>query len=271
MNRRMLAAAILLALPAMSGRCADVLTYTDGKRAEGLFVRFQGGQFEFLEGDAKPAKVAAARVESLTLDPPVKADVRRRGGRSLDGVMLTGYSKPQFTFADGTGPVPTMQIERIQPRSDLRREMQHVAEAQRAATVSTPASGILELPIHTGVVTVVHFHMEEVASSLKQGNYIQERCAESKGKIAFFRVNLRGWDDPAARQYQIASVPQFWFYDRDGQLVRKLTDRFTGDDIDAAFASVKPDSGKGRNPRHASVPGAQEPLSAPSGTSRLAK
>jgi len=53
------------------------------------------------------------------------------------------------------------------------------------------------------------------------------------------RIAVGGPDSQEARRYGIASVPQFWFYDRAGRLTTKLTERFTSTDIEAALKDAQ--------------------------------
>ncbi|MCE9614975.1 MAG: hypothetical protein K8T26_11900 [Lentisphaerae bacterium] len=235
-------ATLAAALGALSAPAADMLTLADGQTVTGTFQGYRSGQFEMQSDTAKPVKYPQLRVTALTLSPPVAVQVHRRGGKNLNGVQLTGYQKPTFAFATDTGDlqIPGVQVASIEAMPDMQRDMQHVAESARTAQAAVPHDETFRLAIHTGTVTVIQFHMDTVMSSVRQGGYVQSRCDDSRGKLRFERVDLTGWDDPVAQRYHIASVPQFWFFDREGNLRTKLTDRFTTDDIDAAFAAMRP-------------------------------
>ena len=45
-------------------------------------------------------------------------------------------------------------------------------------------------------------------------------------------------DDPVAQANKLRSLPQFWFYDRRGELSGKLAERFTEEDISKAFEAA---------------------------------
>ena len=240
--RRILSLLFLSLSLLLPARATDLITLIDGTTLEGTFVFYKNEQFEFLPaGASKSTRSPQSRVSALTLAPPVQSELRRRGGKNLAAAAFTGYQKPNFLFTTDTGPlqVAGMQMVSVVPHADMQREMQHLADADTSARSATPHDAAFRIALHTGVVTVVHFHMPDVVSSVRQGNYVRDRCAASKGKIEFTRIELSGWDDPVATRYKIISVPQFWFFNRDGEIATKLTDRFTSDDIDAAFNASK--------------------------------
>jgi hypothetical protein len=96
----------------------------------------------------------------------------------------------------------------------------------------------IENYVKTGHVTVVHFNSDDVVSSVRQGAVVDTMARDSKGKIALVKVNMSSLDSPGAKKYGIASIPQFWFYDQNGQLTTKLVDRFTESDITAALQAA---------------------------------
>ena len=87
------------------------------------------------------------------------------------------------------------------------------------------------------MVTIIHFHVlsEGVQSYTRMENYVATLPRKNRGKVEIKKINLKDWDDPTAKKYNITSAPQFWYYSRSGKLSAKLKDRFTAEDIDGAF------------------------------------
>ncbi|MDA0578632.1 MAG: hypothetical protein O3B24_11100 [Verrucomicrobia bacterium] len=244
MPRRVALPVLILTFVLLHGtvHTIDVLTLTSGNTVEGTFLQFKNGQFEMRATDSeKSTRTPLTQAASLSLGPTVQAEIRQRAGKILDDVTFTGYQKPNCTLTTSTGPMTLsgVQTASIKPTTDMRREMQYVATASSAAEKSAPHDSDFRITTHTGVISVVHFHMHNVVASTRQGGSIENRCATSNGKLAYTRVTLQGWDDPAAKHYQVTSAPQFWFFDRRGELVTKLTERFTYADIDAAFSAAR--------------------------------
>lgn len=93
----------------------------------------------------------------------------------------------------------------------------------------------VESKLKKGVVNVVHFHYAAAHSSVRQGNYVAVLARKSGGRIAVSQIVVKDWDAPVCQAKEIKALPQFWFYSRSGKLVKKLTERFTESDIDAAM------------------------------------
>ena len=93
----------------------------------------------------------------------------------------------------------------------------------------------IESQLRRGLVNVIHFHYAAAHSSVRQGNYIEMLARKSNGRITVSRIVVPGWDAPICVKKELKALPQFWFYSRSGRLTKKLTDRFTESDIDAAM------------------------------------
>ena len=78
-------------------------------------------------------------------------------------------------------------------------------------------------------------HVERVVT------YLDELSSKpaNKGKLIVLRAVIDDDNAPFVKQYGIMSFPQFWFYDRNGQLVVRLVDRFSPPDIDDALKKAK--------------------------------
>ena len=130
-------------------------------------------------------------------------------------------------------PVPmpgTAPAVRDWGRTGKWREIQ----TSTAQVISHGEEVDLSQALKKDVVNVVHFHKASVLSSVRQGNYMETLSQKSKGRIAVQRV-IADWNSPICVALEIKSLPQFWFYSRSGTLTRKLVDRFTEADIDAAL------------------------------------
>lgn len=243
---RRVACAVALLLPALfaglgttgSAQAADILTLASGESLQGAFTGFRGGQFHFAEDGEADRKFPQIKVAALSLSPPVSVNLKRRGGRNESGITLTAYNKPHFQFSgpDGALNLAGAQVASIEVLDTFARAMQHQTERDRADQAAVASEGRLVVP--TGQVTVVHFHMESVVSSMRQGHYAQTLAG--KHKIAYVRVDLTGWTDAIATEHHITSAPQFWFYDREGRVTQRLTDRFTDVDLETAFRKARP-------------------------------
>jgi hypothetical protein len=226
-----------------ASRAADTLVLTSGERLTGTFRGYRGGQFEFAPASGKPQRVPLIKVEALTLAPIVQVNIKRRGGRNLENVPLHAYQKPNFSVVSGSAPLslPSSQVASIEAIDTLARSMEHMDDSKPATPVIGPD---FQLPLPSNAAAVVHIHLADIVSSVRQGNYAQQLAA--KRQIPFVRVEITGWDDPIARHYGITSAPQFWFYDRDGKRTRSLTERFTDSDIEAAIDSMPRNSAPNR-------------------------
>jgi hypothetical protein len=229
------AALLCLALPATA---IDHLTKKGGDEIVGTFAAYQTGRFKMKTTDGKSVTVPVIQVERLTLSPAPAVEVRRRGGKNLDGAHFESYAKPNFTFTTGDGSLtlPGTQVASISTEDDFRRSMQHAEDAQRDTAAGNHDGAIT---VHTGSVTIVHFHMADVVSSVRQGNYLKEVADRSNGRIVYERITLNGWQDPVVARYALRSAPQFWFYNRGGELATKLTERFTEQDLDDALRQAR--------------------------------
>lgn len=93
----------------------------------------------------------------------------------------------------------------------------------------------IESQLKKDVVNVVHFHYAAAHSSVRQGNYLEVLARKSNGRVVIHRIVVPGWNAPVCVAKGVKSLPQFWFYNREGELSSKLTDRFTENDIDTAL------------------------------------
>jgi len=228
-------AAIFLAAAAAEA-AVDVIEVMGKTRHEGLFQQYDSSRFIFKTRDDKLLRQMRTSVTSLELDPPPSVSVELKGGKdSPTGLRLKSYSSGTFTFDQNGRPftVPETRVASIQVWESVR--MLDPEQPAPSAAAADPGSEPLESRFKRGAVNIIHFHKADVVSSVRQGNYLQEVAAKSRGRVNVIRVEVTGWIAPIAVEYGITSAPQFWFYGRSGRLSDKLVDRFTDQDIDRAL------------------------------------
>ena len=156
------------------------------------------------------------------IEPPVDADVAKTPPR-------TGIAEP-----DIVAPRPVK--EREWTRSGKWREMEDDSASQ---IISHGEVVDVEASIRKGYVNIVHFHMPRTVSSIREGNYIQALSKKRSNRLVVWKVVVPDFHAPVCSGLGLKSLPQVWVYDAQGRLVKKLTDRFTEGDIDAAIKSAR--------------------------------
>ena len=215
---------------------ADTLTTKDSAQpVEGQFEAFRNDRFLFLPQNGKKLQVPRTRVVTLHLTPPGRVSVKSRATKDTADWKLAGYESNQFTFVTpgGTTTLAAGMLTAVAMKLDFR---------QVTTSQTMPATADLDIAslVESGKVTIVHFHMPSVMSSLRQGSYAGSLEKNSRGKIKVATITLDSFTNPVAQKYAITSAPQFWFYNPRGKLTAKLVDRFTEADMDnAAKAASK--------------------------------
>jgi hypothetical protein len=97
----------------------------------------------------------------------------------------------------------------------------------------------LDDALKKGFVNIIHFHSPKVLTSVREGNYIEALAAKPSHRLVISKVVVSDFSAPVCEQLGVKSIPQFWFYDAQGRLVKKLTDRFTEGDIDGAIKQAR--------------------------------
>jgi hypothetical protein len=229
----MLVAACVLGL-APRPASPDTLHLRGSGPVEGMFQSYKNGRFRFVTADGRDLTEMRTRVETLRIDPPAAVSVKPQGHKKRDDLKFKAYTGSAFVF-DGQGgelALSAASVSFIEPGLDFSRPAIQVVST---GTSDPGAMPDVQRHVVTGVVTVIHFHMPGVLSSVRQGNYLGELARQRQGRLELVRIEVPGFESPVARRYQITSAPQFWFYDRRGRLVGKLTERFTEEDIETAL------------------------------------
>jgi hypothetical protein len=93
--------------------------------------------------------------------------------------------------------------------------------------------------VRKGFINIVHFHNPKLLPSIREGNYVEALAANSSKRIVILKIVVEDFNAPVCVAQDITSLPQFWFYDERGNLVHKLTKRFTEGDIDRAVTQAR--------------------------------
>lgn len=233
---RFVSAVILFA--GLAGVAAsDTLERTSGAPVEGFFLSYDRGKINFMNREQKTLHESPGGVKKLILDRPLKGSLELKSKRGAkDDVTLTGFEQGSF-LVERDGKLEKISVINLAEfRVDAtanQRTMDQLDE--RAEVISKGGEVDLSKSVEQGRVTVVHFHLPGAITSERQGNYVETLVRDSKGKVALKRVVVEGANVPVARQHGLVTLPQFWFYGRDGQLVTKLTSRFTENDLSEAL------------------------------------
>ncbi len=226
---------------AMVAGAGDVLVLTTGQKYEGIFDGFKNGSFVFNIERGPVKKESGSRVSKLVMTSPCKTTVVLQGGKSPEPLRLLGYEKSTFQF-DREGQAvtyPLSKVKEVQVEIDFSR-VEDTSEAE--ATIITQGDDVeMNSVIKKGQICLVHLHGEGLMQSERTIEYINSlpKKSENKGKLVILRANLKDMDNEFCRQKGIQSLPQFWFYNRRGELVVRLIDRFTPPDIDAALKKAR--------------------------------
>lgn len=216
---------------------ADTLTLTDGTVVTGAFEKFSAGAFYIKAPDGKTVKESLLKVQSLELDPVTTVNAKPRAGKRMENAKFKGYKKPKFLFEDGGREVAISGTEMslIEIGLDFARAMQLAGTGKDPEAAGE--SFDIESSVKPGAITIVHFYAPALRPLQQPDNYVV-RLRDEK-KIELVQVDIKAWDSPVARQYDIKTVPQFWVYDKQAKLFTNLVERFTGVDIDNAIKAAK--------------------------------
>ena len=258
----------ILSLLAATAVWADTLTRNDGATASGSFQGFADRQILFKDEDGNPIRAYLVDVQSLVLDAPIKANVETIT-RQYDAVVFHKLdhnmlrlrkdgslaSEPVYMLKrlDVLGPVtpaPATEPAAVDPagvpravapsRQPAVRDWKRAGkwrelDDDKSIIISHGEEIDIEASLHKGVVNVVHFHYPQAMASTRQGNYIQGIMTRHANRMVVLKIVTPDFNAPICNALKLKSLPQFWFYSPDGRLVKKLVDRFTESDIDAAL------------------------------------
>lgn len=241
MTRRRWICAGLAWLVAVSLWAGDKLV-TGGREIEGIFEGYSNGRFQFFSDKTKKFKASTASVTRLTMSSPAAASVALNGGKGPVALKLKGYEKSLFIFEkdDGTEVTyPSSKVRAIKMELDFNRV--ETTDSSEAIIISNGEEADVSSFLKKGQAAVVHVHRKGLMQSERVVNYLDELSSTpaNKGKLIVLRAMIEDDHAPFVQQYGINSFPQFWFYNRQGQLVVRLIDRFSPPDIDEALKKAK--------------------------------
>ena len=227
---------LLAAGLAPAGRALDTLTPASGPAREGMFLGYENGSFQLINKEQKTDKLLVAATLSLRLDPPREVTVTPRAGKP-ETMTLQSFEKGQFIFKRNgvEAPRPLSLVKRIEVPFSAQGNVDDL-NAQVIKGDAPPAPETLADPGHT---TIVHFHYPKSVASMRQGALVATLTRESRGSVTLRKIEIPDWNAATVAQYELKSLPQFWFYNARGELVKKLTERFTDEDIASALRGAQ--------------------------------
>lgn len=208
--------------------CPTVSVELINKRWDSVVFKGYDKYLVFLMDEAGETRAPATMLKAMTIlggrEPQVKSPESMVPEASV-------VEKPAVreTGLVTAGPPPPAVREWKQ--GGKWREM----ESSGVAVISRGEDVDIESRLKAGAVNVIHFHYAAAHSSVRQGNYIEMLARKSNGRVALLRIVVPNWDAEICKAKEVKALPQFWFYSRSGRLTKKLTDRFTESDIDAAM------------------------------------
>jgi len=224
---------------------ADTITLSGKKEADCSFSEFKNNKFVFRVG-WEDKEVLRKRVKSLVIDSVGETTViLKKGKKKRTDLKLKRYDKNVFIFEEKGKELKIPGLNIVSIEYTIQTDLPATPGGGVGNEMNPPPDHVKEIDITTllkvDVANVIHFHMmgDKANPAIRMENYISNLPNTSKGKIAVAKVDVYGWLDPNAKKYELKSFPQFWFYNREGALIKKLVDRFTSDDIDRAVKSAR--------------------------------
>lgn len=255
MNKKLLPLSLLIVMmSAITMYGIDKVIIKNGEETlEGKIEGYKNDGFKLKQTDGKQITIPKMSVDSVTLDPPANAIVKMRGGaKKREDLKFKGYEKPDFIFAEESGKeikIPASDITFVAIGLDFAREMalaNQPDQGKNGEKVANDEDVNVEDLVKKGMVTIIYFEpsgdkfeVEAKVAGTRSESYILAQEKKMKGKLAVVRVPVTNWDAPIVKKYKITSLPQFWFYNREGELTTKLVNRFTTVDIDTALKAAR--------------------------------
>jgi hypothetical protein len=240
---------------------ADTLTLQNGQTIKGRLTGFSERKFTFATADGSTYSGYPLDIKTIVPDTPLKVSVKfsmkqydsaefiqfdqntlrlRKNQQTLaEPVMFlkTDPDRPSPTETNGSDPTsPRLEMEDApKPRSWQRADKWREIEEDRSTVISRGEEIDLDAALKKGFVNVVQFHHPRSLTSVREGNYIQAIASKRSNRVVLLRVVVQDFKAPILVAQNIQGLPQFWVYSAQGKLIKKLTDRFTEGDIDAAI------------------------------------
>jgi hypothetical protein len=254
---------LFLVLGSVFAARADTMTLSNGEKIDGNFLGFSARKFSFKSQAGVTLSEYPVNVKAITLTSPLKVSLvlmnsqhedvdfyafeeytlrLAKDGETLDQRVILLKS---MTVVAPPPPAPEEEVNRKEARSPEEiREWQRSGkwreiEARNTRIISKGEEVDIERRVRKGFINIVHFHNPKLLPSIREGNYVEALAANSSKRIVILKIVVEDFNAPVCVAQDITSLPQFWFYDERGNLVHKLTKRFTEGDIDRAVTQAR--------------------------------
>lgn len=244
-------------LPALA---IDTMTLNSGKVLKGRFMGFADRKFEFKTAGGPVVSGFPVEVQSIIPEAPLAVTVDLANKRYKDAefrsfdqytlrltvgdeavdervILLKRLvvNRPPEEVAPPPGPGPEPPASGAGVREWKREGNWREVESGNSRVISKGEVVDIENHLKKGCINVVHFHYPKSLTSVREGNYMEALASKASSRIVILKVLAMDFNAPICEALGVKSLPQFWFYDARGRLVKKLTDRFTEGDIDEAL------------------------------------
>ncbi|MEI7879725.1 MAG: hypothetical protein WCI95_02505 [bacterium] len=255
---------------------ADTMTLRNGQVVTGRFMGFADRRFGFKPESGPLITEYPVNVKSIVPEVPLKVSAELVRSRYEDAEFRSFDDYILRLARDGevieervimlktltvrrppepvSPPVPPPSTEGSVPGGILKqgdeRSPSDVREWRRSGKwrevavkntliISNGEVVDIEECLKKGFINIVHFHYPKALASIREGNYVEALAAKTQNRIVILKVFVPDFKAPICEALAIKSLPQFWFYNTQGRLVKKLTDRFTEGDIDEAVKQAR--------------------------------
>ncbi len=268
MNR---AVGLLFLMLMVSLAGADTLTLHNGQIIQGRLAGFSERKFSFEVSDGSIYFGYPLDIKSIVSDPPLRVSMKfsmrqyesvefiqldqntlrfRKNGQMLNEPVvllksMQGKTKiadperdappPVEPKGDGMTPSSVYLDEAPKAREWERKGKWREIEEDQPLVISRGEVINIDAALKRGLINVVQFHHPRSLTSVREGNYVQALASKKSNRIVLLKVIVQDFKAPIVEALNISGLPQFWIYNAQGKLVKKLTDRFTEGDIDAAL------------------------------------
>lgn len=252
---------------------ADTMTLTSGQVIKGRFKGYDARKFSFKAEDGAEIFETPSNIKSIVPTTPLKVNVDFARNqyedvefRSFDNLTVR-LARSNEVINERVIMLKALEVIRppvsgkarppaqVEAEARMRREMTETPsapprewqrsgkwremESKNASIISQGEDVDVEACLKKGFINIVHFHYPKALASVREGNYIEALAAKPSNRIVILKVMAPDFKAPICEALGIKSLPQFWFYDAQGRLVKKLTDRFTEGDIDGALKQAR--------------------------------
>ncbi len=249
---------------------ADTLTLQNGQIIKGRLTGFAGRKFSITAADGSTYSGYPLDIKSIVPDAPLPVSLKfsmkqydsaefirfdqntvqlRKNKQMLSEPVIllksmqckTQNSAEEEPLPPGEPTVnsvtpPHVDLEEaVKPRDWQRTGKWREIEDDQSTVISRGEEIDIDAAVKKGFITVIQFHHPRSLTSIREGNYIQALASKKMNRVVLLKVVVQDFKAPILTALNIQGLPQFWVYNAQGKLTKKLTDRFTEGDIDAAI------------------------------------